>query len=475
MTRSRRSSRSHRWLCFAAPLLLSCASAPDGDTQAEPAAEGEPATPRGEQAARAAIEVLRGTLAKQGAAKPIEKLEPRQFDGLSLLWSAQVGQTTFRSTMQLHKGKLVVPSNGRQLAGVNDRLDGVWILEAKTGKSIRQIVPPGGDEKDSNGVAVTDDAIFFGTDQERLYRYDWNGSKKWSLKLKGDPEAAPALADFNEDGKPDIVIGTDQGRIYAVNGESGKQLWEYATGKGDYGQSGVWGEAAVFDVTGDGISDAFVPARDQMLHALDGKTGAKLWNGWGGSGRWGAPIVIDGNNDGRMELYATESYGTLTSYDPSNGQHRWSASARIGLKGPVGYFPSAQCVAIASAWFGQDEEVSCFDVRTGSKTWSFPIAEKNVTSGFVAGDINGTPGDELVFGTESGMLYALDLEGKVIWEESVGGPVEATPMLADVDGDEHTDIIVAVNDGFLRVYRSAGRPSPTIGHHRGGNANGGRL
>lgn len=464
------------WTLWLAPAVLGCAgsqeAAPGGASKPNGA---QPARAAGDAAAQSALEVLRDTLSHKGATEPPEKLDAREFSGLALLWSAQVGQTTFRSTMQLHEGRLVVPSNGRQLAGVNDRLDGVWVLEAKTGALVRQIVPPGGDEKDCNGVAVTDDALFFGTDQERLYRYGWDGAKVWSLALKGDPEAAPALADLNEDGEPDVVVGTDQGRIYAVDGKGGKQLWKVDTGTGDYGQAGVWGEAAIHDVNGDGVSDVFVPARDQLLYALNGKNGTRLWSGWGGSGRWGSPILIDGNNDGRMELFATESYGTLTAYDPKNGQHRWSANARIGLKGPVGYFPAAQCIAVASAWFGQDEEVACFDVRTGSRTFSFAIKEKNVTSGFVAGDIDGRPGDELVFGTESGMLYALDFEGNLVWEESVGGPVEATPMLADVDGDEHVDIVVAVNDGFVRVYRSAGRPDPVVPHHRGGHGNGGRL
>jgi hypothetical protein len=107
--------------------------------------------------------------------------------------------------------------------------------------------------------------------------------------------------------------------------------------------------------------------------------------------------------------------------------------------------------------------------------WRWTEPTGNITSGAVVGDVDGRPGPEVVFGTESGRLLALDTAGQPVWTVSLGAPVECTPTLADIDGDGLTEVLVAVQDGFLRAYETAGRAPAALGYHRGDAYNRGTL
>jgi uncharacterized membrane protein len=62
-----------------------------------------------------------------------------------------------------------------------------------------------------------------------------NGAQIWSGEIDRvgiaiEPESAwtgPAVADISRDGRPDVVLGLFNGRIYALNGTDGALMWEY--------------------------------------------------------------------------------------------------------------------------------------------------------------------------------------------------------------------------------------------------------
>lgn len=91
-------------------------------------------------------------------------------------------------------------------------------------------------------------------------------------------QSSPRVADLNEDGISDIVIGAGKNEyqyckqgILALDGKTGAVLWEQET------QDQVYGSATFCDVTGDGIKDVFIGGRSPHLKALNGKTGQVIW------------------------------------------------------------------------------------------------------------------------------------------------------------------------------------------------------
>jgi outer membrane protein assembly factor BamB len=92
-------------------------------------------------------------------------------------------------------------------------------------------------------------------------------------------QSSPRTTDLNKDGILDIVIGagknefqqTDMG-ILAFDGKSGNLLWTQQA------PDQVFGSATFCDVNGDQVKDIFIGGRSPQLKAIDGKTGALIWD-----------------------------------------------------------------------------------------------------------------------------------------------------------------------------------------------------
>ena len=61
-----------------------------------------------------------------------------------------------------------------------------------------------------------------------------------------------------------IYVGSDDNKLYAINGETGVKLWEF--------EAGDW---VLHFISSDGTDS--VGSRDNKLYAINGQTGDKLW------------------------------------------------------------------------------------------------------------------------------------------------------------------------------------------------------
>jgi outer membrane protein assembly factor BamB len=107
--------------------------------------------------------------------------------------------------------------------------------------------------------------------------------KKSELKWVTDipvigSQSSPRVTDLNKDGTLDIVMGagkneyqeSDHG-IVAFDGKTGSLLWKQTS------IDQVYGSATLLDVNADKIDDIFIGGRSPQLKALDGSTGRVLW------------------------------------------------------------------------------------------------------------------------------------------------------------------------------------------------------
>ncbi|MGC1240657.1 MAG: PQQ-binding-like beta-propeller repeat protein [Chryseosolibacter sp.] len=91
-------------------------------------------------------------------------------------------------------------------------------------------------------------------------------------------QSSPRATDLNDDGVLDIVIGageneyqkSDQG-ILAFDGKSGDLLWQAPS------DDQMYGCATLHDITGDGTEDVFIGGRSPYFKALNGRTGKVIW------------------------------------------------------------------------------------------------------------------------------------------------------------------------------------------------------
>jgi hypothetical protein len=91
--------------------------------------------------------------------------------------------------------------------------------------------------------------------------------------------SSPRTSDLNGDGVLDIVIGAGQNEfqktdlgILAFDGRSGAMLWKQQS------VDQVFGSATFCDLTGDKVNDILIGGRSPQLKALDGKTGKVIWD-----------------------------------------------------------------------------------------------------------------------------------------------------------------------------------------------------
>jgi outer membrane protein assembly factor BamB/ferredoxin len=95
-----------------------------------------------------------------------------------------------------------------------------------------------------------------------------SGDRVWSFKTGHWVQATPAIV-AGPDGKALAIFGSCDGRVYCLDARTGRSRWRYAT------RGNVVASAAV--VPHDQGIAVYVPSDDDMLHAIDGRSGRGMW------------------------------------------------------------------------------------------------------------------------------------------------------------------------------------------------------
>jgi hypothetical protein len=157
--------------------------------------------------------------------------------------------------------------------------------------------------------------------------FDYRGSEKWEARVAGSVHANAVVGDVNNDGELDVVVGTDDGGIYAFAGKSGRLLPNFPVHVGD----SIRGTPLLIRMS----------EKDTQLHIVVATTGGHLYvinsfDGcreafdFGGSSH-SMVLADDFHRNGTMSLVVTtddgDAYliGTNAPYDPL---WAWTSPAR---------------------------------------------------------------------------------------------------------------------------------------------------
>lgn len=213
---------------------------------------------------------------------------------------------------------------------------------------------------------ATESGIYAPSADMRLYGLDLSGAERWNF-LTGQPNwAAPAA---NGD---TVYLTSMDHHVYAINAESGAQVWKSEPLAGAIVGSPV--------LSGNGV--LYVGSFGAEVAALDVETGETRWvfrNSEANPLDWiWSGLALESDT-----LYAGDLSGNLYALNAETGEVRWH-----------------------------------HQTEAGTQKWS----------------ITGQPlviGDTVYYASENGSLYAVDaVSGNPRWQKEIGGQLLSTPVAA---------------------------------------------
>jgi outer membrane protein assembly factor BamB len=207
-------------------------------------------------------------------------------------------------------------------ATVNLYLEHIALNEARNHQSY--LWGFAGDEtKRFGNLFESDGTVYVGSDDKKLYAINGkSGVKLWEFETGDDVRSSPAIG---SDGT--VYVGSWDGNLYAINGKSGVKLWEFETGGNVTSSPAIGSDGTVY-----------VGSWDGNLYAINGKSGVKLWEFETGGEVYSSPAI---GSDGTVyiasydkKLYAINGKSGVKLWEFETGDDVRSSPA-IGSDGTV--------------------------------------------------------------------------------------------------------------------------------------------
>ncbi|MCB0873866.1 MAG: PQQ-binding-like beta-propeller repeat protein [Thermoleophilia bacterium] len=221
------------------------------------------------------------------------------------------------------------------------------------------------------------------------------GRRAWVVDAKRLVEFPPVV------GAGILVVGTNAGRVIALNARTGKRLWTRKRPGAIASSPAIEGDLV------------YVTSMDGTLTAFGLRTGRIAWRfDTDGSPSESSPLVVDGL------VYAGAWNGTLYAVDATTGRLRWRSQTGADIKAGAAYAGGNVVVGNYSG------AVVALDPRTGQVAWRSTVGAR------LYGGV-GVHGGVLVVGDVGGQVVAVDAAtGRVMWRHQTGGYVYSSPAIA---------------------------------------------
>jgi len=237
---------------------------------------------------------------------------------------------------------------------------------------------------------VAQGRLLIGTQDGRVLALDRDrGARLWEFAA-GDSVIATPVVDSGR-----VYFGSFDGSVYALDAGTGALVWKHATG------APVVSSAAIHE------GHVILGSRSYDLLALDGRTGAPVWTRYIWFSWIESPVTI---RDG-IGYVGSSDAAKLFAFDARTGRSRWE----LDVHGWAWGQPAVTDARVFIGTFADPHYVVkhqggllAIDRATGAPAWRYPLEESadGRTYGFP-----GAPavGDGLVFvGGVDGSLYAFE-------------------------------------------------------------------
>ena len=274
----------------------------------------------------------------------------------------------------------------------------------------------------TSGIAESGNVILLGSETGRFYALDKNtGSEVWSYKGTSSVKGTPSVVNDN------VVFAQGDGTITCLKISDGSLMWQSLAHANE--------DMPLEDGTTAGGGMIFVSKSDGKLYALDAKNGHVLWTYQASEqGLRETPGYGDGL------VFLGEYGGIMSIITPSNGKRVSGGGAGGAINTPV----VKNGKVYYSSWDGSVQAVQIkdviplWDVKVGDPVTSSPA----VNEGIVA------------VGTVRGIVAAIDeASGNLLWKfETNGGTISGNLIVSE------GLVFACTGSGtFYAIDKSAGR------------------
>ena len=237
------------------------------------------------------------------------------------------------------------------------------------------------------------------------------GEVRWSQRL-GSISSRPVI------GPDRLFVGTNDGELLAVSLDRGEVLWRYATRGPILATPRLVGDTVVFTNEAD------------QVYAIDARSGEFRWQYKGETpeeytlrGHAGATV------DGEL-VFTGFGSGTLVALRLGNGSVAWLTQ----LKGEDDRFVDVDAtpVVVGDTLYVTSSSggVWALDKTTGLVRWRMPLEGPTASSAQGAAGGLATDGERIYVTAAELGIYALDLEGNILWRQGTrGGGEPAAPVV----------------------------------------------
>jgi RHS repeat-associated protein len=301
--------------------------------------------------------------------------------------------------------------------------------------TVRAAASPAIADIDNDGLPE----ILVADDTTRLLAFEHDGTFKWRSQAPANARdifaGGPSIADLDADGIPEVVIGS------TVLNNDGTIRWSGLLGSGD-GSVGPLSLVANLDMQGapEIVAGNTAYRADGSVYWYAGDDSPALPDGFNAIGNFDTtpfPEVV----------LVRSGVIYLLNYD---GSLRWQAA----IPGGGGGAPTVADVTgdgIPEIGVAGRSRYAVFKAD-GTLLWSQETQDyTSQTTGSSVFDFDGNGTAEIIYGDELRLRIYRGVDGYVLWEtESPSVTGYELPVIVDVDGDGHADIVKVSNNNYIR-------------------------